>query len=327
MDMFYTELTKKAMRIAYDAHKEQVDKSGLPYIFHPFHLAEQMEDEISICVALLHDVVEDTAITFEDLAAQGILDSVIEALKLLTHDDAVPYMNYVQKIKESGNEAAIAVKLADLRHNSDISRLDRIDEKAILRIEKYKRAIEILERRTPMLFIDYESATGLSCYTLRVDEIDTCCWSWDGGPPRPYSDPILTRDLINNKTFSTHKNPAYENIIITPGLRLLYPVFDGDGTQMIAKMERIFQTAPFLSTSVQYSIVEADQARPLNVCLNGEGAMGSHNDIIVRISRDESFKYNPRSLVEERYILDVDEANFKWLHHIFHAFISAKFAH
>jgi len=101
--MLYTATAKKAMQIAYNAHKEQVEKSGLPYIFHPVHLAEQMDDEVSTCVALLHDVVEDTATTFEDLSAQGISETVGETLKLLTHDDSVPYMDYVQKIKGGGN--------------------------------------------------------------------------------------------------------------------------------------------------------------------------------------------------------------------------------
>ena len=68
--MLYTPLTCKAMKIAYDAHHGQVDKGGLPYIFHPYHLAESMEDEISCCAALLHDVVEDTHITMDELAAQ-----------------------------------------------------------------------------------------------------------------------------------------------------------------------------------------------------------------------------------------------------------------
>jgi len=70
--MIYTDLTKTAMRIAFDAHKDQVDKSGLPYIFHPFHLAEQMTDEVSVCAALLHDVVEDSSLSFDDLVSQGI---------------------------------------------------------------------------------------------------------------------------------------------------------------------------------------------------------------------------------------------------------------
>ena len=142
--MIYTELTKKAMRIAFDAHKEQIDKTGLPYIYHPFHLAEQMTDEISVCAALLHDVVEDTEITFDDLREQGIPDAVIETLKILTHHNTDGYMDYVEKIKNSGNAAAIAVKLADLRHNSDVSRLDVIDEKMSARLEKYRAAIKVL---------------------------------------------------------------------------------------------------------------------------------------------------------------------------------------
>ena len=141
--MLYTELTKKAMKIAFEAHKEQVDKSGLPYIFHPFHLAEQMRTEETVCAALLHDGAEDTDVTLEDLRTQGFPERVIGALTLLTHDDAVPYMEYVAQIKE--NSIARAVKLADLRHNSDLTRLDHVDEKAKERVEKYKAAIALLE--------------------------------------------------------------------------------------------------------------------------------------------------------------------------------------
>ena len=142
--MIYTEMTKKALRITFDAHKEQVDKAGLPYIFQPFHLAEQMDDEVSTCVALLHDVVEDTDITFENLLQYGISQEVIDILKLLTHDTDIPYINYVQKIKDSDNLPAIAVKLADLRHNADLTRLSEIDDKALARVDKYKSAIAIL---------------------------------------------------------------------------------------------------------------------------------------------------------------------------------------
>ena len=140
--MIYTKLTKKAMKIAFNAHKEQVDKTGLPYIYHPIHLAEQMDDENTTCVALLHDVVEDTEITFEDLEKEGFTKEIIEALKLMTHDDAIPYLEYVKEIKK--NSIATAVKLADLNHNSDLTRLDVVDEKAKERVEKYKKAIEIL---------------------------------------------------------------------------------------------------------------------------------------------------------------------------------------
>lgn len=141
--MLYTPLTKKALQIAFDAHKDQVDKSGLPFIFHPFHLAEQMDDEVTTCVALLHDVVEDTSATFEDLEKEGFYPEIIEALKLLTHGDDVDYMAYVTEIKK--NSIARKVKLADLHHNSDLSRLDAIDENWLTHREKYLRAIELLK--------------------------------------------------------------------------------------------------------------------------------------------------------------------------------------
>ncbi len=141
--MIYTPLTKQAMKLAYRAHHGQTDKSGIPYIFHPMHLAEQMEDEFSTCAALLHDVVEDTDMTFADLEAEGFPAAVIEALKLLTHAPAVPYLEYVKAIRP--NPIARAVKLADLRHNSDLTRMDTVDERALRRKEKYQNAIRLLK--------------------------------------------------------------------------------------------------------------------------------------------------------------------------------------
>lgn len=143
--MIYTKLTKKAMAIAFEAHKEQFDKSGVPYIYHPIHLAEQMDDENSTCVALLHDVVEDTDITFEQLLGYGFNEQIISALKLLTHNKNVPYMDYVENIKD--NPIARKVKLADLKHNSDLTRLDKVDDKAIQRVKKYEQAINILNNK------------------------------------------------------------------------------------------------------------------------------------------------------------------------------------
>ena len=143
--MIYTELTKKAMVIAYRAHHGQLDHGGIPYVFHPIHLAEQMPDEYTTCAALLHDVVEDTDVTLEELAAVFPKD-VTDAVALLTHSDDVPYLDYVHAIK--GNPIARTVKLADLRHNCDRSRLetDGNDEDAIRRYEtKYRKAFEILE--------------------------------------------------------------------------------------------------------------------------------------------------------------------------------------
>lgn len=140
--MIYTKNTKKALMLCYEAHKDQTDKGGLPYVFHPFHLAEQMETEDTVIAALLHDVAEDTGYTLRDIAAMGFSDSVMNALALLKHDDSVPYMEYIRRIKD--DPIARAVKLADLRHNSNLMRLDRIDAEAIKRAEKYKEAIRLL---------------------------------------------------------------------------------------------------------------------------------------------------------------------------------------
>lgn len=140
--MIYTPLTKKAMQFCFAAHKEQTDKSGLPYVFHPFHLAEQMSDELTAAAALLHDVVEDTPYTLDDLRSQGFPETVIDALELLTHREGVSYFDYVAAIKL--NPIARQVKMADLRHNSDLTRLDVVDSSALARVEKYKKALEIL---------------------------------------------------------------------------------------------------------------------------------------------------------------------------------------
>lgn len=141
--MIYTEKTKKALKLCFEAHKAQLDKSGMPYVFHPFHIAEQMKDETTTVVALLHDVIEDTDYTFNDLIAMGFDGAVIEAIELMTHKEGVPYIDYVEKIKS--NPIAREVKLADLRHNSDLSRLDAPTEKDKMRVEKYRKAIVLLE--------------------------------------------------------------------------------------------------------------------------------------------------------------------------------------
>ena len=141
--MLYTPMTKAALKLCFAAHKDQLDKSGLPYVFHPFHLAEQMEAEEEVCVALLHDVMEDTDCTAEDIRAAGMSDAVLEALSLMTHDPRVPYMDYVAQL--AGNPLARKVKLADLRHNSDTRRLDVVTERDLQRAAKYAQAIALLE--------------------------------------------------------------------------------------------------------------------------------------------------------------------------------------
>lgn len=139
--MINTKLTRKAMIIAYNAHKNQVDKSGVPYIYHPIHVAEQMDTEVECIVALLHDVVEDTDVTFEQLKSE-FPSEIIDILKLLTKTKDIDYCEYINKVKE--NTVARKVKIADIEHNLDRSRLDIITDKDIKREEKYKKALSIL---------------------------------------------------------------------------------------------------------------------------------------------------------------------------------------
>lgn len=140
--MLYTNLTIKAMRMAYEAHKDQYDKGGMPYVFHPYHLAEQLDEENEICVALLHDVVEDTSVTVEDIAAEGFPKEVCDAVKLLTKDRSLAYLDYVRDIKN--NPLAKKVKLLDLEHNSDPSRPLKDPEKKAALMDRYAKAKQIL---------------------------------------------------------------------------------------------------------------------------------------------------------------------------------------
>jgi (p)ppGpp synthase/HD superfamily hydrolase len=141
--MIYTKLTMEAMKLAYSAHHGQVDKSNVPYIFHPYHLAEQMDDEASVCVALLHDVIEDTDITIEQLRSV-FPSTIVDAVALMTHNEDEDYLTYVKQIKT--NPLARKVKLADLRHNTDTSRMPDADAKTLAHYHnKYQKAFEILE--------------------------------------------------------------------------------------------------------------------------------------------------------------------------------------
>ncbi len=140
--MLYTELTIKAMRLAYEAHREQYDKGGVPYIFHPYHIAEQLEEECDICVALLHDVVEDTEVTLVDLENAGFPVQIIEAVGLLTKIKGEDYMEYIRRVKT--NPIAKRVKLLDLIHNSDPSRIINDKEKSRILLERYAKAKKIL---------------------------------------------------------------------------------------------------------------------------------------------------------------------------------------
>lgn len=139
--MINTKLTRKAMIIAYEAHKNQVDKSGVPYIYHPIHVAEQMDTENECIIALLHDVVEDTNVTFKQLE-EVFSKEIIDILKVLTREENIEYDEYIKRTKN--NSIACKVKIADLTHNLDKTRLDFVTEVDVKRNEKYKKALQIL---------------------------------------------------------------------------------------------------------------------------------------------------------------------------------------
>ncbi len=133
---------KLAQWVAECAHKGQKDKAGVDYINHPLTVASFVESEDEKIAALLHDVLEDTE--FPEIALRILFgDKIVDSLLLLRHEKGVNYFDYVAKIKS--DPLAKAVKLADLRHNSDLSRLPEITEKDLKRAEKYKKAIEMLK--------------------------------------------------------------------------------------------------------------------------------------------------------------------------------------
>jgi len=135
-------LLEKCIEFALAVHAGQVDRYGRPYILHPLHLMSQMDTEVEMMAAVLHDVVEDSDMTLDDLRRLGLPEEVIQAVSLLTHDEADSYEAYVDKLKP--NRIARQVKLADLAHNMDIRRMVRVTEKDAARLDKYRRAWEML---------------------------------------------------------------------------------------------------------------------------------------------------------------------------------------
>lgn len=123
--------------IATNAHAGQFDRGGKPYILHPLKVMHYLktDDEELMCIALGHDVIEDTKVTYKDLREAGISDRVLEGIKALTKVPGETYDEY--KLRVFDNKDAMLVKLCDLRHNTDIRRLKGVTEKDIARMAKY----------------------------------------------------------------------------------------------------------------------------------------------------------------------------------------------
>ena len=135
--------SKKAYEIAKKAHLGQIDKAGEDYIKHPEKVASFVNSDEEKAVAYLHDVIEDTELTLEDLREYGFSEEVLKAVDVITKKKGQDYQTYLNSVKE--NKLARVVKLADLRHNSDLTRLIDITEKDRERKEKYQKAIDFLK--------------------------------------------------------------------------------------------------------------------------------------------------------------------------------------
>lgn len=134
----------KAIAIASEAFEGKYDKGGKPYILHCLHVMRKVEHlgvEAQIA-AVLHDLIEDTDWTADKLIAEGFNPHTVSIIVLLTHKKGEPYMDYVMRISVS--KVARAIKMADLRHNSDIHRMKGLGEKDFERLIKYHKAYAFL---------------------------------------------------------------------------------------------------------------------------------------------------------------------------------------
>jgi len=135
---------EKAIEIAVTAHKGAVDKGDKPYILHPLAVMMSLETDVEKIVGVLHDVVEDTHWSFEALREEGFSEDIIEALRSVTKsDEDSSYIDFIKRAKN--NAIGRKVKIADLKHNMDISRIPSIVNLDIERLERYRKSLEILE--------------------------------------------------------------------------------------------------------------------------------------------------------------------------------------
>lgn len=142
--MTKTATIEDAITIAAQAHKGQKDKAGSAYLLHPLRMMLQMNSEAAMMAAVLHDVVEDTDWTLEQLREEGFPDEVLEAVDCLTHRDEESYQEFVERVRT--NPIARQVKVADLEDNMNVRRINQLGEKDLERLEKYHKAWCVLTK-------------------------------------------------------------------------------------------------------------------------------------------------------------------------------------
>ncbi|GLI36296.1 hypothetical protein [Desulforhabdus amnigena] len=129
---------ERAILIAARAHYGQRDKSGAPYILHPLRVMQRMPTEMLRVIAVLHDVIEDTVFSLENLRDEGFSNDILEALDCLTRREGETYERFIERVKS--HPLAVQVKIADLEDNMDMRRMEKVTEKDLTRIAKYHRA-------------------------------------------------------------------------------------------------------------------------------------------------------------------------------------------
>jgi (p)ppGpp synthase/HD superfamily hydrolase len=132
------QLLARAIEIATEAHRAQKDRYGFPYILHPLRVMQRLTTPIQKTVGILHDVVEDTSWTFEQLSREGFPEIIIEALRSVTKREGEDYDDFVKR--SAANPLGKVVKIADLEDNMDLTRLPEVSEKDISRLQKYHKA-------------------------------------------------------------------------------------------------------------------------------------------------------------------------------------------
>lgn len=138
-------LLEKAIHIAVNAHYEQTDKAGKPYIFHPLRVMDRCANIDEKIIAILHDTIEDTDVTPDRLISDDFPPYIIEAIQSLTKNKNEPYEEFIQRV--ALNPLATKVKIADIQDNLDLSRLDRITDSDFARVEKYVKSLAFLRQK------------------------------------------------------------------------------------------------------------------------------------------------------------------------------------
>lgn len=288
--MLYTEKTLKALKLCYDAYLGQYDVSGFPYVFHPFHLAEQMSDEMSISVTLLHYVLEDTDLSLEEVAAQGFDKEIVTALRVMIRDRNTSYHQYLDEVKK--NDCAKRVILNELEYKKELLELKpKLKFDDISRLDSYNDGIsylkadtvhtdnvdEVQEQTTPVMTLENDEKAQPERYgdterkvpikkKINYNEENE---EKEKTPPRiKLSDPDITNRPRPQEPKDKPKKKEPDKIVYEGKTYFRYSEKWSDSSHVIVpetlqrKLNRIFsETIDFSSMRYEQILAEADRYR------------------------------------------------------------------